>query len=148
MMLLIVSSIIYMCWLTDISPLKSRKHFRLEVINELLLLALCYHMLCFTDLTDIVSQLETVQPSFQSITVLIVMINMVSLIYDTVCRDKCTKFVEDKVLKRKQNLDTLKKIKAVEGVDEEKDPGSSNLKGRGKAAGRGSEKKKDGLENK
>ena len=86
------------------SPLQSLKHFRLEMINEFLLLTLCYHLLCFTDLTDILIQIETVEPSFQAIVVLIILVNLVSLIYEAVCpRDSSCTSVEDNCFKRSLN---------------------------------------------
>ena len=52
---LIVLSIVYLAWLEEVKPFQLRKNHYLETANELLILFLCYHMICFTDLTDLES---------------------------------------------------------------------------------------------
>ena len=49
--LLIIVSIIYFCFIASVRPFASPLLLKLESLNEFLLLTLCYHLLCFTDLT-------------------------------------------------------------------------------------------------
>lgn len=50
---LIWTSVLYWAWLGHMKPFLSKKQLRLEMFNELMILFLCYHLFCFTDLTDI-----------------------------------------------------------------------------------------------
>ena len=80
MFLLILSSIIHFWFMAHVRPLNSTRQFRLEFINELFLLGLCYHLLCFTDLMVVEWQIDGVQPSFQIGIVAIIAINLAALV--------------------------------------------------------------------
>ena len=82
MILLIILSIVYLAWLEEVKPFQLRKSHYLETANELLILLLCYHMICFTDLTDLQSQVEEIQPSFIFIFVFMISLNLIALIID------------------------------------------------------------------
>lgn len=84
MILLIFLSIVYFAWLEEVKPFELSKNHKLETANELLLLFLCYHMICFTDLTDLETQIEHVQPSFIVTFVLLIIVNFIALIVDFV----------------------------------------------------------------
>lgn len=76
---LIVSSILYFAWLEHVKPFQSLMQMRLEAANEMLLLSLFYHMLCFTNLTQISSQVSTIQFSFLANILFLVALNLFSL---------------------------------------------------------------------
>ena len=82
MILLITVSIVYFWWLEEVEPFQLLKNHRLETMNEMLLLFLCYHMICFTDITELSSQIDNIQPSFIYTVLLMICLNMVALILD------------------------------------------------------------------
>lgn len=80
LMVLIYLSVFYFAWFEHARPFRSNVQHYLERLNELILLALCYHMLCYTDLTLIDSQITVIQSSFLAIIGILVILNILSVI--------------------------------------------------------------------
>lgn len=77
-------SIIYWSWLGHVQPFQSKKILRIEIFNEMSLLFLCYHLFCFTDLTDLQSQNGMIMDSFLVTIFAIIAVNLVMLIQDII----------------------------------------------------------------
>ena len=81
LIILIVSSLFYFIWLENVRPFWSRKLLILETFNEAIIMALCYHMICFTDLTTIENQLSPIQYSFLILIAFLIVANLFSIFY-------------------------------------------------------------------
>ena len=76
---LIWTSVFYQSWIAHVKPFNSSKLLRLEMINEAILLFMCYHLFCFTDLTSQDSQVQVIMYSFLISIALLIAINLFSL---------------------------------------------------------------------
>lgn len=63
-------------------PFQSRKQVRIEIFNELVIVFMCYHMFCFTDLTDLNAQIEPIMYSFLASVAIIVICNIGFMVDD------------------------------------------------------------------
>ena len=79
LIILIVSSLFYFVWLETVRPFWSRKLMILESFNEAMIMTLCYHMICFTDLTIIEHQLSPIQYSFLILIAFMIVVNLFSI---------------------------------------------------------------------
>lgn len=80
--LLIVTSVLYWSWLGNVRPFQSRKLLGLEIFNELMILFLVYHLFCFTDLTDVYSQVHSIMHSFEISMIFLICVNFLFMSFD------------------------------------------------------------------
>ena len=73
---LIWLSIIYWSWLGHVKPFINRQELILEISNEMIILYICYHLFCFTELTALEAQVTTIMNSFLAAVALLVIVNL------------------------------------------------------------------------